>query len=165
MTQTPTLISPAVIVRQLAHATELWWPKVRRADGRRWCEPLLATGDFEAWLLGWPVGEGIELHDHGSSSGALVVLEGRLSETYLDAGHWAGPGSRAWLRHRLLAEGDLVSFGPDHIHDVVNGGLRQALSLHVYSPRLRSMTFYENRLDRGLAPVRTEIGRPDLVLA
>jgi hypothetical protein len=46
----------------------------------------------------------------------------------------------------------------------VNAGARQALSIHVYAPRLRSMTFYENRPDRGLAPIRTEVARPDLVL-
>lgn len=67
-------------------------------------------------------------------------------------------------RHRRLPEGALVSFGPDHIHDVVNGGARQALSIHAYSPRLRSMTFYENRPDRGLAAVRTEVSAPDLIL-
>jgi hypothetical protein len=135
--------------------------------------------DFEAWLLGWPVGEGIELHDHGTSSGALVVVEGTLLETYIHASDWVRPGGRPFLggsrrhcrgdtprppRHRRLPEGALVSFGPDHIHDVVNGGARQALSIHVYSPRLRSMTFYENRPDRGLAAVRTEVSRPDLVL-
>ena len=53
------------------------------------------------------------------------------------------------------------------IHSVHNlpeyGG--RALSIHVYSPRLRSMTFYETRPDRGLAAVRTEVSRPDLVLA
>src|SRR5437868_7009666 len=162
MPDAPTIASPAAIARELAHAPEVWWPRVRRAGGGRWYEPLLETDDFEAWLLGWPVGEGIELHDHGSSSGALVVVEGRLSETYVAASDWVRPGAR--LRHRLLAEGELVAFGPDHIHDVVNGGDRQALSIHIYSPRLRSMTFYENRPDRGLAAVRTEVSRPDLVL-
>jgi len=163
MTDTLTVASPAAIARQLADTPELWWPKVRRAEGRRWYERLLEEADFEAWLLGWPVGEGIELHDHGSSSGALIVVEGRLSETYVDASAWVRPG--ALLRHRLLEEGDFVAFGPDHIHDVVNGGGRQALSIHVYAPRLRSMTFYENRFDRGLAAVRTEVNRPELVLA
>ena len=56
---------------ELADTPELWWPRVRRAGGRRWYEPLLEDASFEAWLLGWPVGEGIDLHDHGSSSGAL----------------------------------------------------------------------------------------------
>lgn len=118
--------------------------------------------DFEAWLLGWPVGEGIELHDHGPSAGALVVVEGTLIETYLAPG-WVRRNGR--LRHRRLPEGSLVAFGPDHTHDVVNGGESQALSIHVYSPRLRSMTFYENRPDRGLSVVRTEVAGPDLVLA
>jgi len=67
------------------------------------------------------------------------------------------PGGR--LRHRRLPDGALVGFGPEHIHDVVNGGARQALSIHAYSPRLRSMTFYENSPDRGLAAVRTESER------
>jgi mannose-6-phosphate isomerase-like protein (cupin superfamily) len=155
MIDTLTVTTPATMAKELAATPELWWPRVHRAEGRRWYEPLLEGADFEAWLLGWPVGEGIELHDHGSSSGALIVVEGRLSETYVDASEWVRPGAR--LHHRRLDEGDLVAFGPDHIHDVVNGGGRQALSIHVYSPRLRSMTFYENRSDRGLAPVRTEM--------
>ena len=163
MLDTLTITSPASIARELANSPELWWPRVRRDSGQRWYAPLLEEEDFEAWLLGWPVGQGIELHDHGSSSGALTVVEGRLSETYVDASEWVCPGTR--LEHRLLVEGDLVAFGPEHIHDVVNAGRHQALSIHVYSPRLRSMTFYENRPDRGLAAVRTEVSRPELVLA
>ena len=162
MTNSLTIATPASIARELANTPELWWPKVHRAGGLRWYEPVMESADFEAWLLGWPVGEGIELHDHGSSSGALVVVDGTLSETYVDASESVRPGAR--LQHRSLQEGDLVAFGPDHIHDVVNGGRRQALSIHVYSPRLRSMTFYENRPDRGLAAVRTELSRPHLVL-
>ena len=163
MIDTLSTASLASVARELAGSPELWWPKVRRAGGRRWYEPLIDEPGFEAWLLGWPVGEGIELHDHGASSGAVVVVEGTLSETYVDPSDWLGPAVR--LRHRPLVAGDLVSFGPDHIHDVVNGGGHQALSIHVYSPRLRSMTFYENRPDRGLAALRTEVSSPDLVLA
>jgi quercetin dioxygenase-like cupin family protein len=162
MIDSPTIAAAVSIARGLADSPEIWWPRVRRDSGQRWYVPLFEEDDFEAWLLGWPVGQGIELHDHGSSSGALVVVEGTLMETYVEASDWVRPGGM--LRHRLLPEGDLVAFGPDHIHDVVNGGHRQALSIHVYSPRLRSMTFYENRPDRGLAAVRTEVSRPDLVL-
>ena len=157
-----TIAPPASIARELAASPEIWWPRVRRGSGRRWYELILGDADFEAWLLGWPVGEGIELHDHGASSGAVVVVEGTLMETYVDTAKGLRPGGR--LRHRVLHQGELVSFGPDHIHDVVNGGQGPALSIHVYSPRLRSMTFYENRPDRGLAAVRTEVSRPDLVL-
>jgi predicted metal-dependent enzyme (double-stranded beta helix superfamily) len=160
MLKTLTIAAPADIAQELANSPEIWWPRVRRASGERWYVPLMEDDEFEAWLLGWPVGEGIELHDHGSSSGALVVVEGTLLETYIQASDWVRPSGRL----RRLPEGALVSFGPDHIHDVVNGGARQALSIHVYSPRLRSMTFYENRPDRGLAAIRTEVSRPDLIL-
>jgi hypothetical protein len=163
MTDTSTIAAPTSLARRLAESPELWWPRVRRDSGERWYVPLLEGPEFEAWLLGWPVGQGIELHDHGESSGALVVVEGALLETYVEASEWLRPDAR--LRHRRLPEGASVAFGPDHIHDVVNGGGRQALSIHVYSPRLRSMTFYENTADRGLAAVRTEVSRPDLVLA
>ena len=157
-----TAASTLDIAHELAESPEIWSPRVRRDTTRRWYVPLLEDHDFEAWLLGWPVGEGLELHDHGSSFGALVVVEGTLLETYVQASDWVRPGGR--LRHRRLPEGALVTFGPDYIHDVVNGGASQALSIHVYSPRLRSMTFYENRPGRGLAAVRTEVARPDLVL-
>jgi len=80
-----TIVDLADIVQDLADSPELWWPKVRRACGERWYVPLLETDECEAWLLGWPVGGGIELHDHGSSSGALVVVEGTLLETYIQA--------------------------------------------------------------------------------
>ena len=163
MTDTSTIAAPTSLARRLAESPELWWPRVRRDSGERWYVPLLEQPDFEAWLLGWPIGQGIELHDHGESSGALVVVEGTLLETYVEASEWLRSDAR--LRHRRLPEGASVAFGPDHIHDVVNGGGRQALSIHVYSPRLRSMTFYENTADRGLAAVRTEVSRPDLVLA
>ena len=174
-----TIVDLAEIVQELADSPEIWWPKVRRASGERWYVPLLRDDVFEAWLLGWPAGGGIELHDHGASSGALVVVEGTLLETYIGASSWVRPGGRLrfpsgsrrrgqgetpWPPRRRLPEGALVSFGPDHIHDVVNGGAGQALSIHAYSPRLRSMTFYENRPDRGLAAVRTEVSAPDLVL-
>jgi predicted metal-dependent enzyme (double-stranded beta helix superfamily) len=162
MSDALTIVDLAEIVQELADSPEIWWPKVRRASGERWYVPLLQDDFFEAWLLGWPAGGGIELHDHGASSGALVVVEGALLETYIGASDRLRPGCR--LRHRRLSEGALISFGPDHIHDVINGGDRQALSIHAYSPRLRSMTFYENRPNRGLAAVRTEVNAPDLVL-
>src|SRR5581483_6668530 len=99
--------------------------------GERWYALLEADEDREAWLLGWPVGGAIELHDHGGSSGAICVVEGILGETFVDAGN--RPTAAGSLRTRRLARGSLIRFGPDHIHDVVNTGPGLALSIHVYS--------------------------------
>jgi predicted metal-dependent enzyme (double-stranded beta helix superfamily) len=111
-------------------------------------------------LIGWPPGRGLELHDHGDSCGTIYVVEGSLFETYttLSAAH----GGRG-LRHRELTTGSLVAFGPEHIHDVVNHGPGRALSIHLYTPRLRSMTFYEHVPSRGLIPVRTDLALSETV--
>ena len=111
---------------------------------------LLADAHTEAWLLGWPAGERIELHDHGGSSGAFCVVKGRLVETFVRPGD-------DHVRQRRLRTGWVVGFGPEHVHDVTNGGTTQALSIHVYSPRLTTMTFYDHRSDGNLEAVRTEI--------
>lgn len=148
--------------RRLAASPGVWGPRVRRDAVERWYALLAADEESEAWLLGWPVGGGIELHDHGGSSGAICVVEGTLSETFVDAVDPLTAGGV--LRRRHLPAGTLVPFGPDHIHDVVNDGSRLALSIHVYSPRLRSMTFYEHSLGSALSAVRTEHSEPGALL-
>lgn len=149
--------------RRLAASPGIWRPRIRRDTDERWYALLAADESSEAWLLGWPVGGGIELHDHGDSSGAICVVEGVLDETFLDAGDRATAAGS--LRHRHLPTRSLVSFGPEHIHDVVNHGAEPALSIHVYSPRLRSMTFYDHRPGSGLSAVRTECSEPGALLA
>ena len=104
---------------------------------------LLAVTDlFEAWAIGWPPGGNIELHDHGPSAGAVVVAGGLLTETTVrptDQGV-------ALIQTHLLGEGDHRTFGPHYVHDITNDHDEQALSEHVYGPRLAHMTYYE--LDR-----------------
>ncbi len=43
-------------------------------------ELLLATESYDAWLIHWPVGTGLEAHDHGGSTGAFAVVSGVLDE-------------------------------------------------------------------------------------
>jgi hypothetical protein len=143
---------------RLANTPAIWRPRIRRDSDERWFALLEADEDREAWLLGWPAGGGIELHDHGGSSGAICVVEGILTETFVDPGNpLTAAGS---LRTRRLPRGSLVPFGPDHIHDVMNTGSPLALSIHVYSPRLLSMTFYEHGPGSALTAVRTEHSEP-----
>src|SRR2546423_6336547 len=49
----------------------------------RWYTRLVAADDHEAWLLTWLPGQGTDLHDHGGSSGAFLVLAGELTEHIL----------------------------------------------------------------------------------
>jgi hypothetical protein len=54
-----------------------------------------------------------------------------------------------------VAAGRSLAIGPTRIHGVWNPGPANALSVHVYSPPLTAMTFYDPRL---LTPLRTERG-------
>ncbi len=114
---------------------------------------LLAVTDlFEAWAIGWPPGGGIELHDHGESHGAVVVAAGALIETTVQS----TPRGVAVIGTQRLSAGEHHRFGPHYVHDLVNDDEQPALSVHVYGPRLTTMSYYglsaAGRLDR----VRTE---------
>jgi hypothetical protein len=114
---------------------------------------LLAVTDlFEAWAIAWPPGGAIELHDHGRSSGAVAVADGALVETTVRASR----DGRAVIGTRRVSAGEYRCFGPHYIHDLVNDNARPALSVHVYGPRLTTMSYYDlsdmGRLER----LRTE---------
>lgn len=116
---------------------------------------LADTDLYDAWLIHWAPSARLEFHDHGGSRGVVVVTEGRLVEHYFD-------GQQPALRRRAIDVGDVVTIPLSRIHAVVNPGQKAALSLHLYSPPLRSMTFFDRRAhDRSpsetSAPSRTEL--------
>jgi hypothetical protein len=81
----PLALDPAAladIARGLATAIAVA-PPVSSADGRRWWR-LLATDQFDAWLIDWPTGEAVEPHDHGGSAGAFAVIAGELTELVIE---------------------------------------------------------------------------------
>jgi hypothetical protein len=116
---------------------------------RRW-ELVAASETFEAWIIGWPAGGVIALHDHGNSAGAVVVASGELVETYLAENVDGSFTSQV----RRMPTGSSWSMAGRYVHDVVNDAETPAVSVHVYAPRLTSMTHY--RLNAGiLSPERT----------
>jgi hypothetical protein len=126
------------------------WPGMTGASGRRW-ELLAASDTFEAWVIGWPPGGTLELHDHGDSAGAVVVVDGELVETLV--AHQVD-GSVTTTSRRMVT-GTSWSMGRHHVHDVVNDGSTPAVSVHIYAPRLTSMTHY--RLDGGTLEVEKTV--------
>jgi hypothetical protein len=119
-----------------------------RGGRARWWTPLGATSRWDAWLEGWPPGDAIELHDHGGSTAVVQVLAGRLLETWLDGG--------GGLRRRRLEAGSSVWLPRQHVHDLVNVDPIPALSVHVYSPPLRTMTWYTTTPRGGAVPLRCQ---------
>jgi predicted metal-dependent enzyme (double-stranded beta helix superfamily) len=129
-------VDPGEVASRLAPAVH--WPGALDNETRSW-RLMARTADFDAWLIAWPRGGKVDLHDHGASTGAVSVISGVLVE----AVPWRDDtGQLSLVRHELQA-GATLGFGPGHVHDVTNESDEHALSLHVYSPALTSMTFYE----------------------
>jgi quercetin dioxygenase-like cupin family protein len=110
--------------------------QVPPGDERRWVQ-LVATEEYDVWLIAWPSGASLGMHDHGGSSAAVQVVAGQLEERHLDH---AAPGV---VRDRTLGAGDAISFGPTHVHALRNDADAEALSVHVYSPPLRHMSYFD----------------------
>jgi hypothetical protein len=104
---------------------------------------VLATPDFDVWLLRWPTGTGVTPHDHGTSVGAFSVVHGSLVEL-----RWRG-GART---SRLIGPAETVTIGRGVVHDVI-GVTDGSLSVHAYSPPLSLMNFYD---EDGMFLVRSE---------
>lgn len=121
----------ADIAAGIAAAPESWRHLVRHDPDGRQPVRLLATEAYEVWVIGWTPGQGVRPHDHGGSSAALVVTDGELLEVDLLA------------NRRRLAPGNVLRLGPGIVHDVVNHSNAPATSVHVYSPPLTEMTYYD----------------------
>ena len=130
-------------------ARALSWPGLVGLTTRRF-ELLQSAETFEAWVIGWPPGGTIELHDHGDSAGAVAVAGGELVETLVSE---RDDGTVSTTRRPMLAGMSWV-MGRRHIHDVVNHSHLPAVSVHVYAPRLTSMTHYRI-VDGRLRPENT----------
>jgi predicted metal-dependent enzyme (double-stranded beta helix superfamily) len=145
------------VAKALAACPQLWRDDVEHRADERVHLRLAQVGGWEAWLITWPTGHGVDLHDHGGSFGALAVVEGTLTEVVART----APGLRhPALTHRTLAAGTVRRVPGSRIHDVLNVGPAPATSIHVYAPALATMTFF----DDDLTPVGTRRVFPEVPL-
>jgi predicted metal-dependent enzyme (double-stranded beta helix superfamily) len=114
------------IVADLAPAPQHWRQHVRHDPNQRVFHEL-AHGEFlSVWVISWMEGHDTGLHDHGTSSGAVAVVSGRVREERMDGG-----GDFA---SRLCAPGQLLNFDLGVIHRV---------TLHASSPPLGEVGAYQ----------------------
>ncbi|MEU6843704.1 cysteine dioxygenase family protein [Streptomyces sp. NPDC046716] len=124
-----TVAEFAGLARSLAADRSQWEHLVEFDATTRWYHRLRTGPGYEVWLLSWVPGQGSGLHDHGSSSGVLTLLQGELTE-------------RSQRGARTLAAGAQRVFAPGYVHEVVNDSLEPAVSLHVYFPGLTDMPMH-----------------------
>jgi quercetin dioxygenase-like cupin family protein len=115
-------------------ASPLWRRYARHDRIDRTSTRLVHTPVYEVWLLGWSPGQGVDLHDHGLSDAAFAVVEGELVEVTVE---------RASLTRRTFESGGVREVPAGTVHDVLNLSGEVATSIHVYSPVLETMSFYD----------------------
>lgn len=120
-------------VRQLADNERLWAPLVRYTEPRLRL-PLVTVPGMEARLLTWAPGQGTGFHDHGGSTGAFIVVRGRVVEDVVD--------DRGRKHTRMHGVHAVSSFGRDVIHDMRNEGTEGAVTIHAYRPELSGVRYY-----------------------
>lgn len=140
----------AALALAIARRPDLWRPIVRHEPELRWHCRLADLGDVEVWLLAWTFEQEVELHHHGGSSGAFAVAEGELCEDFTEL------GDPRPLRSALCPAGVARAFGPSRIHHVTNRSSAPATSIHVYSPPLSAVHFYEKVPGSAPESFRTE---------
>ncbi|MFE0423922.1 cysteine dioxygenase [Streptomyces sp. NPDC058953] len=138
----PSTVADFVGLARAIAADRAQWEGVVEYDATsRWYHRLRTGPGYEVWLLSWVPGQGTGAHDHGSSSGVLTVLEGRLTERSVH------PAARTDERRpdRALVPGEVRVFAPGYAHEMVNDALEPAVSLHVYYPALTEMPMHAAR--------------------
>jgi hypothetical protein len=121
----------------VAARPELYEDLVVDDETSRWWLLLFRNPAYEVKLLTWELDQSSDWHDHGGSSGVFAVTAGVLSERRRAADHVS-------IESRTFRAGQFGSFGPHHVHDVALAPDRPAVSIHVYSPPLSGLTFYEH---------------------
>jgi hypothetical protein len=144
----------ASLARDLAGRCDLWQPLVRHDPGARVYVQLHRDQHLDAWLICWMHDQDTGLHDHDVSSGAVTVIAGALAEECLVLG-------RGELDERRFGPGESFAFDASRIHQVRHVGAGPAVSLHLYSPPLWRMGYYEagddGRLNRRSASYAAEL--------
>jgi hypothetical protein len=120
-------------VAELAAQPELWSAHVRHdGDGRHFVS-LYRDAHIDVWLLCWNRADDTGWHDHDTSSGAVAVTRGAVTENRPRLGGEA--------RARTVKVDHRFAFGPDHIHRM-GGAEDGSVTIHVYSPPLWRMGQY-----------------------
>lgn len=139
----PTTVAEyARLVREIAADRSRWEPLVRYDALTRWYARLETGPGYEVWLLSWLPGQSSGFHDHGDSSGVMTVVRGELIERSLTLPQPSAGGTPVGSDERTLRPGGRRVFSSGYLHEVVNGTLEPAVSIHLYTPGLTEMNQY-----------------------
>jgi hypothetical protein len=146
----------AALATALGREARGWSHLVRHDPDDRYFVQLYRDPHVDVWLICWLNQQDTGYHDHDISSGAVYVCDGVLAE---DRFHFDGESLRELSRER--GAGSVFDFDAAYIHRMRHAGGGPATSLHVYSPALWRMGYYERDANGDLC--RTSITYADEV--
>jgi predicted metal-dependent enzyme (double-stranded beta helix superfamily) len=121
----------------------------------RVAELVYRDASCEVYLICWLTGQDTGFHDHDGSSALINVLQGAVREQRITDDGSPTEG----VRYEVGAQ---VGCAPEDIHRMTNPWDSPAVTLHAYSPPLRSMGSYSRAEDGKL--LRAELS-PDVKLS
>jgi predicted metal-dependent enzyme (double-stranded beta helix superfamily) len=129
----------AAVAVAIGRERALWEDRVRHDPETRNFMQLYRDTNLDVWLICWLNAQDTGYHDHDLSSGAVYVCDGELCEDYFyrDADGWID------VRTRTRGAGEVFDFDGASIHGMRHAGGAPATSIHVYSPALWRMGYYE----------------------
>lgn len=127
------------LAERVAGAPDAWRHLVRFGRDGRVCELLLEDDHVTLWLICWTRAQDTGFHDHDASAGGVAVFEGAVREERLTLG-----GSSAEATARA---GESFEVSAADIHRVVHAGGPPAVTVHAYSPPLRTTGSYVEEAD------------------
>jgi hypothetical protein len=129
----------AEVATGLGREPRFWSDLVRHDPDERYFVQLYRDPHVDIWLICWLNAQDTGYHDHDISSGAVYVCDGVLAE---DRFHFDGELLREASREHTA--GSTFDFDAAYIHRMRHpGGGGPATSVHVYSPALWRMGYYE----------------------
>lgn len=119
---------------ELAADRERWAHLVRHAGDGRVYELIWDDEEVNAWVICWSEEQDTGFHDHDNSEAAIAVVEGEVREERLRFG--ASPDTR------VAGPGTTLLVPATAIHRVLHAGGGPAVTVHAYSPPLRTTGAY-----------------------
>lgn len=152
-----------LIIRDLQEA----WK--HESHGPRRYAKLYEDDNLTAWLIGWRPGidtvdhhvDTTPIHGHGNSSALVTTLEGEVDNVNfgeIPQDMLIGTGWMTSYERTVLHSGQSIWLPKNNVHIMScdeKDGRGFGLTLHLYTPRLRTMTYYDQVWDKPNGAVPT----------
>ena len=125
------------VVERIAGRRDLWEPLVEQAPtGVHW-QRVPVPEDVEVFVATWATFTDTRLHSHDGATSAFVPVRGVVTEIR--------PDERLRLVPRKFVPGVTGVLDGYDVHELQNEHAEVAVSVHAFSPRLRSLTYWDRQ--------------------